>query len=348
VARVLAAGAVHPSDPGDVACVRAIDRALPGWEVVRGPANGGFRHWFGAAQAADAIVVAGATLFDRPRRDGSRMPSSGTASLAMYARVRNKPLAMVGLGAGSPSTAKERSVAREIVRSSDLLVLRDADSASALSGAGAPPPFRIGSEASWTAFDSPLNASSSSNAILLVISANGDADTQVRFLHEATAPLEAEGRPLHLQPWTESDVTVARALTARLGFRARVFEPVADLVAFRALCSGHRVVVAGNVHALVAAGAAGVPFIAVGEEPGAMGLAKRLAQSCFDPKASTETLSAIVKGAAARSGPPESAVEAEIAGAHETLRLLRVFLSGGRTGDADSVSGLTLEPVPWR
>jgi polysaccharide pyruvyl transferase WcaK-like protein len=348
VGTVLAAGGMQPFDPGAGACVRAIERALPEWQVVRPPRKRGLSSWISAAERADAIVFAGTTLFNgRPPHSTIADPTRA-AGLALYTRVRNKPLAMIGLGAARPSTLKERSIAREIVRSSDLLVLRDSDSAMALGAAGAPPPFRIGSDAAWAAFDHPLSAPRSSNAVLMVVASNGDRDAHVRSLHAASNPLVAEGTALHLQPWTESDVVLARAVAARLGFGARVFDPITDLVAFQALCSGHRVVVGGNVHALVAAGAAGVPFVAIGGEPGAVGIATRLAQSSLEADAPSRKLTALVRDAADRGGPPESAVEAEIAGARETLRLLRVLLSGGRTGDADAVSGLTLEPVPWR
>jgi polysaccharide pyruvyl transferase WcaK-like protein len=112
--------------------------------------------------------------------------------------------------------------------------------------------------------------------------------------------------------------------------------------------SDARLVVGLRFHALVAAAAAGRPFVAYAHEPKLAAAARRLGQPAIDPAGGADELAAVLLSAANRPAAPAlSAVRAEIARAEETMRLLRLVLSDGRTGEPEEIGTLPLEPAEW-
>jgi polysaccharide pyruvyl transferase WcaK-like protein len=114
-----------------------------------------------------------------------------------------------------------------------------------------------------------------------------------------------------------------------------------------------RLVVGLRFHALVAAAAAGVPFVAYAHELKHVGLARRLGQPAVAPGGplAATVLAALagddVRRRAQRRGPSRDAVARERELAGEGFRLLRVLVAGGRTEEAAAVDGLALRPEEW-
>ena len=113
-------------------------------------------------------------------------------------------------------------LARWVVRHSDLLVLRDEESASVLAAAGAAVPFRVGADPAWVLLGGPgprSLADRRGRAVTVAVSHLAGDDTLVDRLAMALAPLAGE-IPIRVQPWQTDaggrDETFARRLAARL------------------------------------------------------------------------------------------------------------------------------------
>jgi polysaccharide pyruvyl transferase WcaK-like protein len=157
-------------------------------------------------------------------------------------------------------------------------------------------------------------------------------------------PVAATGEPLLLQPWQPEDVELGRALEARLD-GARLVPAPADLAAARDAFAGARLVIGLRFHALVAAAAAGVPFVAYAHEPKHAGLARRFAQPAVDPGGPLAETVLAALDAAPHGDAAAAARERELA--EEGFRLLRVLVSGGRSEEAIAIAGLPLRPEEW-
>jgi polysaccharide pyruvyl transferase WcaK-like protein len=376
-ARVLLAGAFGQGNPGDEALLTAFAGALPGAELVATSsapeeteahhglpalARHDVRALARALRAADAVVFAGGTIFKRLH------PSSGRPPLALLARgaalagtvkAQRKLLAIVGAGAGSLDGRVAPRLARSIVRAADLLVLRDDESAYRLAAAGAPAPMRVGADAAWTLVLGALSSSSPTRraaavpapplargAVVVALSHLAGGRDLAERLGAALAPLGDAGVPLALQPWQpERDGELAAALNRRLG--AAVLEAPADLAAAVASLAGARLVFGLRFHSLVAAAAAGVPFLAFAHEPKLAAAARRLGQPAVDATAPPRAVTTALL--AALDGPPAApdAVRRERERAEDGFRLLRVLLARGRSAEAAAVDGLALRPEEW-
>ena len=134
----------------------------------------------------------------------------------------------------------------------------------------------------------------------------------------------------------------------RLGGAAELLLPPADLHEARATFAGARLVVGLRFHALVAAAAAGAPFLAYAHEPKLAAIARRLGQ----PAVIAQRVGRRRRRGDRRRGelpvaPSGSAVRAELARAEEGMRLLRLLLSEGRSDEADVIGALPLKPAEW-
>ncbi len=161
--------------------------------------------------------------------------------------------------------------------------------------------------------------------------------------------IKASGHEVWLQAWQyapggDDDVAVASALSRRLGGDVGVLptpgslpEAVESMKTFgAALCL--------RFHSLIAAGAAGVPAVAIAHEPKLSGLARRLDQPALAPAVSAERLAEAVCDRVGAPGPAPAVVKEEIARAEEGFRLLRIFLAGG-SEESDRLGALPL--VSW-
>ena len=173
MADVLIAGASGQRNPGDEAILGAFLRALPDHDVVvtsRDPAGTEATHGCRAVDVrrpatvaatlrrCDAVVFGGGTVFK------TLHPASGRGRLAL---VRNaaawprscecsaSPWSWPGWAPARCPIAGPATPARLLVRGSDLLVLRDEESACVLAEAGVPTPMRVGADVTWTSLDRP-------------------------------------------------------------------------------------------------------------------------------------------------------------------------------------------------
>jgi polysaccharide pyruvyl transferase WcaK-like protein len=366
MARVLLAGAFGQHNPGDEALLDAFVQALPDWDHVatssdpahtRARGIGAVPSWSpprvaAATRRADAVIFAGGTVFKeldpRVHRPANDLLVKAVL-LAAGSKAQGKPLAMVGLGVGKLPEGAPRVLARALVRFPDLLVLRDEESAEALSHAGAPEPFRVGADPAWTLLDAPPEAhENGSDTVMVALSSHcGGADLGDRLV-EALAPLT--GYRIKVQPWQvvgpTSDAPLARELERRLPGRVEVLPPPSNLAEARELFSAAHVVLSLRFHALVAAASAGVPFVAMAHEAKLGGLARRLHQGAVGPDEPPARVTEALQAAGQGPPPRPSAVRAEIARAEESFRLTRLLLNRGRSPEAAEVSGLPLVPEP--
>ena len=312
----LLVGAFGQRNPGDDALGEAFVAALPGWRILT--ATSSPRAAARALVASDALVVAGGTVFKTLHPGCGRRPLSllrRAVALTAAARALGKPRAMVGVGAGVLDSSMSRRLSRALVHQTDLLVLRDEESAEVLAEAGAPAPFRVGADATWTLLDTPpaLPQRSRGGIVVALSFLAGGAELPDR-LAAALAPLVEDGCDVRLQPWQA------------------VRNGLDDLV------------VGLRFHALVAAAAAGTPFVAVAHEPKHAGLARRLGQAAVAVSEPPAALTRGIREGLRRPPPSPEAVRAEIEAAEAGMQLLRVLLAAGRAPGAVEIDGLPLRP----
>jgi polysaccharide pyruvyl transferase WcaK-like protein len=365
--RVLALGAFGQGNPGDEALLAALRHALPEHRVLAASADpaataaehgiptvhrGDVRGIGRRLQRADAVVVAGGTVFKTLHPSSGRRPLAllrRTAAIAAAARLARRPLALVGVGAAPLRGPGAGALTRAVVRAADLLVLRDEESAAVLADAGATAPFRVGADLAWTVLDEapPLQAPADAPVVVALSHLAGGRDLADRIA-AGLAPLAARER-IVLLPWQDGDgqdMALGEAIAARVA-GVELAAPPADLVEARDVLAGARAVLGMRFHALVAAAAAGRPFAAFAHEPKLEGLARRLGQPAARADAAPERLTGAVRTAMAGRPPAPGAVRTERARAVEGFRLLRVLLARGRSDEAAEIDGLDLRPEEW-
>ena len=366
--RLLLAGAFGQANPGDEALLTSFLEHLDGWDVVattRNPHATRARHGCATVDPAqpwavlrtvlhvDAVVVAGGTIFKRLPAETGRRPLAllvGTAVLATVARVRGVPFALVGVGAGDLATPTARLLARLIVRSSNMVILRDEESAAVLAAAGVPTPFRVGADAAWGLWSeraAPRAAARAEAPIVVAVSrhaANGQAECERLAVAIAggLSRFVSAGVPIHVQPWQVEDIAMARAVLVALPSRsARFVPPPTTLRDASAEYAMARAVVGLRFHALVAAAAAGTPFVAYEHEPKLAALARRFEHPADRGVPALDALAGAID--AAMAVPPARPVaRAEAIRAEEMFRLLHLLLNGGDDNDLATLAGLTL------
>ncbi|MGQ0519852.1 MAG: polysaccharide pyruvyl transferase family protein [Actinomycetota bacterium] len=363
----LLAGAFGQSNPGDEAILESFLAALPDWRAVATSADpqdtrarhgcdavavGDRRAVAGAVRSSDGLVFAGGTIFKRLHPSTGRTPLAllaNAVALAVAARGARKPVALLGVGAGDLRGRPARSLARRLVGLSQLVVLRDAESAAVLAGAGVAPPFRVGADPVWTVVGDTARRRRDE---VVVVALSHLAAGAGAALADGLAPLAEAGLEVHLQPWqggrSDHDGDLARDLACRLGGTVRVIDPPASVGEACETFARAKVVVGLRFHSLVAAASSGTPFVAVAHEPKLEAAARRFGQPAVQDGAGLAGLPAAVADAVA--GPPPSAAVAhgEAAAAEEGFRLLRLVLSGGQGDDLDTMTGLPLVPEAWR
>ena len=361
----LLVGAFGQRNPGDDALLEAFVAALPSWRVLVATsspgalANGAVdarspRAVGRALLRSDALVVAGGTVFKTLHPGSGRRPLSlllKAVGLTAAARALGKPRALVGVGAGVLDSSMSRRLARALVRQTDLLVLRDEESADVLAAAGARAPFRVGADAAWTLLDAPRPGPHGPGRRIVVALSflAGGAELPER-LAAGLAPLVDAGYDVRLQPWQVTgngidDLALAEAVNERLPRQLPLLRPPEDLSRARDEFAAADFVVGLRFHALIAAAAAGTPFVGVAHEPKHAGLTRRLDQPAVaagePPSALTRAIVDGLRGPA----PSPQAVKEEIEAAEAGMQLLRLLLAGGRAPGAAELEGLPLRPA---
>ena len=370
---VLLAGAFGQGNPGDEALLSAFLRSLPPGRVQvasSDPAATATHHGCDAfaptpsavareLARSDAVVVGGGTVFKLLHAASGRARHAllrNALLLAHGARTLGMPVLLVGVGVGDLSTRWSQRITRSLVRGADLLVLRDEESADVLTGIGAPAPFRVGTDPAWTVLDEPreteFGVDATSRTAVIVVSHLAGGTELPRAVADWVRVLRDLGLRVRLQPWqagepSNGDGDLARRVAARVGDDVDVVEPPADLADARRQFAGARLVIGMRYHALMAAAAAGVPFVAVDHELKLGALARRFGQPCVAPTEPPAHMAAAARAALDGPPPARSMVLEQIALAEEGFRLLRLVLEGGGAPDADELRGLPLEPAPW-
>ena len=370
----LLAGAFGQGNLGDDALLEAFVAALPEWRVVAtaedpaAPASSGCsavasRRRMAVASRAlhcDAVVVGGGTLFKRLNPDVNRPGLAllaNTAALVGATSVLGRPIALVGVGAEALADGAARRLSKFAIGRSSLVVLRDEESAAELAAAGVPGPFRVGADPAWTLLDPASHGRARGARSVLVIpsglavAADGRAG-MVRRLVETLARLRVVGVDIVVQAWQRTtgagagDELLAAEIVRSLGRGVELAPPPTSLARASAAMEAMGAVLTFRFHGLVAAGAAGVPAVAIGHEAKLRGLARRLGQRSAPPAFAPERLAAQVTEALSADGPPPSVVKEEIARADEGFRLLRIVLGDTASAEADTLGTLPLAPWP--
>ena len=367
MARILMLGAFGQRNVGDEALCAALCESLDEHDVVvtsTDPDRTTALHGRPAVptdpiavareiERADIVVVGGGTVFKTLHPSSGRRAHAllvNTLGLVTWARWRDTPVAFVGVGADELRTGLARRLARQITPRAALLVLRDEESASVLTGAGVTPPFWIGADPAWHLFrdgrptprfrvhDGPPRAT-----VALSHLAGRAGDDVAERLGTALAGLSAEGWEIALQPWQggAGDLAVADRLR-ELVPGARLAPTPDDLSAAARWFAEDDLVIAMRFHALVAAGAAGTRTVALAHEPKLTGLARRLDQIAVAPDASVPVLASALEWARAHEPPSNRAVDREIELAAHTLRLARLLVEGGRLDRPEQLPALQL------
>ena len=222
-----------------------------------------------------------------------------------------------------------------------------------LTAIGAPAPFRVGADASWTLVDRPTVATTGG----LGRPRPGDRRAERagrwsgahRCPRRALGALRASGVPVALQPWQlDGDLALARAIVRRVGDGVAVLDPPRDLADARDAFREAGVVVGLRFHALVAAAAAGVPFVAVDHELKLGALARRFEQPLVSASEPPERFARVVVDALLDATvPPASVVQRQIALAEESFRLLRLVLERRREPTARRARRAPARAAPW-
>jgi polysaccharide pyruvyl transferase WcaK-like protein len=377
VGAVLLAGSFGNGNPAEEALLTAFNAALPGVTLqatTRFPAGTRALHGcvpvpasnpvavLRAAWNADATVLCGRNVFGDPPPLGRRFPSGRLAAslaLLLAARARARPRAIVGATVDPLRTPVARGLARGLVRWSDLLVLRDDESAEALAATGATAPFRIGADPAWTLVAPNWEATAGNGGTSArkrdrIVIALGPPVAGAHALERLAAALgrvQGRGLELVLQPWQTrapglGDGPLARFLADRLDPAVVIRKPPVDLRALRDSLTGSGLVVGLRYHALIAAAAAGVPSLTLEDRPEMVGLARRLGQPVASAGLGPDQLAEAILRAIDHPPPTEAAIATQVSAAEDGFRLLRLLTSGGKSADAEKVTGLRLDPEP--
>jgi len=370
VPHALIVGAFGQDNPGDEALLGAtVDAvaAAPGWVPVVATARPGetsdalgidtipaSAYAVGkAATHADALVVGGGTVFKElhPATGRRRVALLAQAvTLARAVGIRGKPVALVGVGAAPMSSRVARRMARELARLSNLLVLRDDESAAILIGAGVSGPLRVGADMTWSGAVPTVLPVGRGAPVGVAVSHLAADDDFIDRLGEALGSASLQC-PVELEPWQGSprlgsDALVARRLAAgaEAGSDVGILSPPDDFDDAVVRASGRRAMVALRFHGAVAAACGGRPFLAVTHEPKLSALAARLAQPTVSPSASTREIAAALSELLHAAAPSRAAVDRERARALATADLLQLLLAG--RGPSSRLGDLDLVPAP--
>ncbi|HVA75815.1 MAG TPA: polysaccharide pyruvyl transferase family protein [Acidimicrobiales bacterium] len=333
VPNVLIAGAFGQGNPGDESILDALLRGLDGCAVsatsanpFRGPTSPPCRLLAAdnpravAAAALEAdLVVATATVFKSLHPSSRRHPLAllaDTLALGVATRLRGRPVAMVGVGAAQLESRSARVFARAIAGVSGPITMRDEESASILRAAGVQRPLPVAADVTWSlmpefALEPPGVPAGSPKVVVALSHLAGDGRL-VASIRDALRELHRAGCSVTVQPWQlPQDAGMAAAVAQSVDAPVEVRDPPPDVVAAASALRGASVVLGLRFHSLVAAAAAGVPFVAIAHEPKLAALARRLEQTSQPPSVSSAGLAAACREAAAGAPPSKAAVRRE-------------------------------------
>ncbi len=254
-------------------------------------------------------------------------------------------------------TARPRALAQALATSADMLVLRDDASAAVLARAGAPQPMRVAADAAWTLFEPPAPRSPAPDGpVIVTLSRHAGGGRDTAAFAGGLAELLA-ARPeldeIVLEPWQvggpgRDDLDLARDLQRALRVVTRrefpIAPPPASITAAGRAYGRARLVLGQRFHSLVAAAAAGTPFVAVAHEAKCADLAVRLGQRALAPGCPVGDVAPTLAAALDGPCPAPDTVGELIESAHTMLALMRTVVEGGRSGIPQDTRALRLQP----
>lgn len=361
---ILVAGAFGNGDREEDVLLDAFARALPGWRLVatvhrRGVLVSDAAHTTVVASRpaqvhralrwCDAVVLTGGGVFQRTR--GARFGRIHRAALlAVAARAGTRPVAILGSGAPLLRRPSDRLAARALVHTADLLVLHDETSARLLATAGAPAPFRIGTDPAWALVDADeAPPSPGRDGIVVALDASACRGRVFPRLRRALAPLVRDV-PVRLQPWTVrpgrvDDRQVAEVMAEHLP-DVQLLPPPSGITDASATYRTAGAVLAMRPRATIAAAAAGTPVLTIGDSSRHATIAAGLDQPSVPSSADVEELRAAIDRVRSHPPPSREVVREHVDRALEAFRLLELVLTGGRSSDPQIVR-LDLKPATW-
>jgi polysaccharide pyruvyl transferase WcaK-like protein len=345
---VLVAGAFGQGNPGDQSVLEAFVSHLAGCDVaatVSGPvgADPGYRPvpTSDRRQVARAVLeadltVATATVLKtlHPSTGRPRLSLlSNTMAVAGVTRLLGRPAALAGVGAGDLSAPGASALARGIVAACGTVEIRDEESVDVLRRAGVRGPLAVGADVVWATVPVAVTPRSASPVAVMAMSHLAGGTSLVESLRTTVMALVGAGYHVVLHPWQPvEDAAMTTAVAS--GLPVRIWAPPADVAAAAADFTGVALVLGCRFHSLVAAGAAGVPFVAVAHEPKLMGLARRLQQPAVAPSVGPAELAELAVRTAGGAPPPVELVERERQRAVATLERIRALAFTRRGLDA--------------
>ncbi len=371
---VLLAGAFGQHNPGDEALLRAFRLALADYRIIATSAepeataaqhdceavpSGDVRAIASLVRKSDAVVIGGGTVF-KTLHPSTRRPAHellrNTSLLTLGARVSATPVLIVGVSAVPLPDRRARRLARRVVRRADLLILRDEPSARHLADAGSPTPFRIGADPTWTLLGDATPVADVESTVVVMLSHLAASRDLASRIAPGLRALRDDGLRVCLQPWQVSgsaahngadDLVFMHEIGQRIGGPVELLDAPADLDDAVRRAGTSRLVVGMRFHSLVAAAAAGTPFLAIDHESKLGALARQFSQQSVAGDAKPAQLTTAMFSALSGVKPSASAAQHERARAAEGFRLLRLLLEGGQTPELEELTGLPLEPASW-
>lgn len=365
--RVLVAGAFGQGNPGDEAILESFVRGLEGCSVTATSARSDSPPSSAApcrrvspddrgavasaAMRADLVVIT-ATVFKalHPASGRHRLALlANTLALTLAMRASGRPVAMIGVGAGHLPGMSARSLARWTARSSGPIQMRDEESAWILRDLGVRRELPVGADVSWSAMPQLTRpapgATEGERRVVFALSHMAGGNKLATGITDAVRELSLAGFRVALQPWQlPLDTPMVAAITESLPQPVEVLDPPPDLErAARAVHQTASVLVGLRFHSLVAAGAAGIPFVAIAHEPKLSALACRFGQRSLGPSAGGTEIAAACQAVLAGAPPSPAAVRRETLLAEEAIAGVRslAFERAARRGVGVSMASVT-------
>jgi hypothetical protein len=355
-------------------------KASPACEVLPARAPAAIAAWL---REVDGVVVTGDRAFATAAPETAPFalsPLAQIASICAATSLNAVPVALVGVGAHVLPGSVTRRLARFVIGRAKLVVVNNEEAAWALEHAGARPPFRVGADPAWTVLDPGRSSElppdpAVAGSVVVTIGVNGDhgvdpplvgglelvARAGVEIRLERCRPASISGTSPRgsvavrwaapsprrgAAPTLEGEVLV-RALGARLGRWAMILDRPFGFEEEPGRFAGAALVVAQQPFTFMAAMAAGVPAVALGDDPRLMALARRFRQRWVLPGAAPGELADAVMDGLGGPRPSSAVVAEEVGRAHESFRLMRLVLGHGDHDEAYGLSALPFAPSPW-
>src|SRR5487761_766218 len=166
----LLVGAYGQGNLGDDSLVEAFTGALPDWRLAATALDGTTvpsscepvprraLPVLRQALQADAVIFGGGTVLKRLHPSTGRRPMAlllTAAALVTVSSGARRPVALLGVGASDLGGRLAPWLVRVIAKRSDLLVVRDEESARDLVAVGVAGPLRVGADPSWVLLEPP-------------------------------------------------------------------------------------------------------------------------------------------------------------------------------------------------